>query len=99
MDVTFNVKHSKFDFEVMMSNLNRLNHRIELVNELFRRSQKLKAKYGSSVDTVESLNPANEQPQYNAYLYTTKHAISAMSIARNWLHYKKLREMKAQATG
>ena len=57
MDVTFhNVKRSKFDFDVMIRNLGMLNHRIELVSEMFELSFKLNAKYRPLVDTVENLD-------------------------------------------
>ena len=57
MDVTFhNVKRSKFDFDVMIRNLGKLNHRIELVSEMFELSFKLNAKYRPLVDTVQSLD-------------------------------------------
>ena len=55
MDETFNVKRSKFDFDVMIRNLAKLNHRIELVSEMFELSYKLSAKYGHLVDTVLKL--------------------------------------------
>ena len=57
MDVTFhNVKRSKFDFDVMIRNLGKLNHRIELVSEMFELSFKLNAKYRPLVDTVQNLD-------------------------------------------